>query len=501
MARSESTKSESRVGSISSSTPQQINDYLKSKTAAQVDLPPPPPNASSIAHNPGAITQDKIVAARTNQGNVEDIITARVTGVNHSTGEAYVVDGSNNQYSVKVGIAVLRSSISGGGRSASAPALVPGQSVVVSRSRSQNGERTVRLITIVPLGRNPSDFTQALSSPNFNELCTPKGTATSISGGVRKPPSPPDEPEDQDDPNPPDPPEPDPNDDEPSDPPSAPFGCNPNDGARWYDGGCPAGSRSLGFAELPGGGTKSLCTGPNLPPGDGCPVTPDTYGWTCAGEDGCQLVPNGQFLTREECEAQCSNEPDPEEDPNDPEAPLRYACEGSSCVASPTGSFLTLAECESACVETWDPPLGGVGPCLPQSGTGGSFTTESACNVASGQCPARTYRISMSLSWQAFNPATGVVESFSFSGGPNIITPSGIADQIRGPLSSANLVMLTNPFFPFQPNYGFQITISGANGFFRWSRLAPFTGVGGNIVGTPTYSATIIANNPSTPCT
>jgi hypothetical protein len=483
--------------------------------AANTSKPPEPPkpleppiNQATIQHNPGVISQQKLIDAKSNTNPVEDIITARVAGTDHTTGQVIVTDGGGNKYNVQVGVSAISSSISPSGRSASFPSIVVGQSVIISRSRSQSGERTVRLLSVVPLTADPSDFLSNFAGRgNINELCTPTQNATVISG-VRAP-RPPEDPEDQEEPAPENP-EQRPNDDPEDDPPSKPFGCNPKDDAQWYNGeGCPAGMRSLGFATLSDGGTKTLCKGANPPPGDGCPETPDEYGWICVRSENngqlsesCEFVPNGLYATKAECEGACvcSDCGDPDEDPDDPEAPLRFDCSGGDCIASPTGTYATLEACETACVETWDRPEGNVGPCDSVVGPGGEFTSQGDCNESTGQCPNRTYRIDMSLSWTAFNPVTGEVEPFSFNGGPNFSTPVGIADKLEGPLSGATLSFYKNTFFPFQEKAGFNIVINGSNGFYRWNRGAPFTGNGGYIVSGPTFSATIFPNNPSTPC-
>jgi len=326
----------------------------------------PPVNAVSIPHNPGAISERALIDARANQKPVEDIITAQVVGNNFRSGEIIVRDGGRNKYNVKVGVGALRNSFSPSGRGGSTPYIVIGQTVVISRSRSQSGERTIRLLSVVPLGKNPRDVLARFAGHgNVNDLCAPQ------SGGIPSTPeNPPNSPEDQEQPPPEQ--ENDPSNPEPDDPPSKPFGCNPNDNAQWYEGeNCPAGMRSLGIAVLTDK-TMSLCTGPVLPPGDGCPQIPDTYGWACVG-GSCQFVQGGGFSTKGECEAAgCRT--------------FTWNCQGGNCVEAEGGTYLSLAECQEACTVTWDfPPEGlGMAPCVPVQGSGGQFTSESSCNLANG---------------------------------------------------------------------------------------------------------------------
>lgn len=455
-----------------------------------------PANAAQIRHNPGAISQESLIQAQQNFKPVEDIITTQVVGSNIPTGEAIVQDGGGNKYNVKVGVATLQSEIYPGGKGFRGPAIIPGQQVIIARSRSQSGERTVRLVAVVPLGQNPSDFTASLgANQNINDLCKPAsgGGSSSI---VRRPPDPPEGPDDNQDPNPPIPPEPPEDEPEDEDPPSRPFGCNPNDNARWYNGSCPAGMRSLGTATLSDGSTKSLCTGPNLPPGDGCPETPDTYGWSCVN-GVCQQVPNGLYATRSECEGSCQPEEDEPLDPNDPEAPLRFNCvPGSGCEASPTGVYSTLEECESACVTSWNPPSGGVGPCVPVIGPGGAFVNEADCSQSTGQCPNRRYFLSMNATWELVDIFTGVVTPMSWTNQqPNFANPV-FGVPFRGPVGSPQVSYVRNSFFAFQENQSFNIVVNMADGQYRW-----FTG--GNStqqVRNLQFSITTIVANPEIPC-
>jgi hypothetical protein len=374
--------------------------------------------------------------------------------------------------------------------------------VIVNRNKSKDGSRRVsmtgsRKVTFQTVA---SLVTQGAVGQSEIDICR---SASSSGGGAPNPPEDPPEP----DPPPPEPPSgpnqptPNPEEDE-SQPPGE--GCEPESDCQWYNAsesgategsGCPPGTTSRGFAQLPDGSYKVLCCGPDRPAGDGCPEDPTTYGYQCVNGT-CELVPNGLFASASECESGC-NQDEP------PGPAMRYTCAGIQCIADPNGEYGSLEACQDGCkdgTQTWNPPAAGVGPCEPELGTGGAFANQGDCDETTGQCPNRTYRIDMALSWTAFNPATGEVEPFSFYGGPNFSTPVGIADKLEGPLSGAQLFFYKNTFWPFQEKAGFDIVISGSNGFYRWSRGAPFTGNGGYIVDGPTFSATIIPNNPSIPC-
>lgn len=317
---------------------------IQSVSKTQQVTPPPvpkqtPPNLASLAHNPGAISSQKRIEAQKNVLPVEDIITARIVGNDFSTGETKVKDGSGNIYSVQIGLQNFQATLtrSQGG---SAPAVVVGQSVIISRSRSQQGEVNVRLLSIVPLSQSPNDALSAFANQgNVNDLCRPSGTSTITQ-------RPKDRPEDPQEPEEPAPPiEPSPNEPTPEeDPPSKPFGCDPKDDAQWFNGGCPPGTNELGFAQLSSGGTMFLCRGATTPPGDGCPETPDEYGYICVSGN-CEYVPFGLYATKAECEANCSNEPvEPEEVP----LPTTWSCDpGKGCILDYNGNFSSKAECEA----------------------------------------------------------------------------------------------------------------------------------------------------------
>jgi hypothetical protein len=150
-------------------------------------------------------------------------------------------------------------------------------------------------------------------------------------------------------------------------------------------------------------------------------------------------------------------------------------------------------------VETWDPPLGGVGPCVVVPGSSGGFSSESACNESTGQCPARRYFITGTINWSVRNLSTGVIESRSFTGAPNFATPSG-GTPFLGPVGSPVLTEFNNTFFPFQSPYGFDLIINMGDGLYRYRRTAgnnSFALVSGSV----TYSLTASPSNPSTPCT
>jgi hypothetical protein len=382
------------------------------------------PSLSQLAHSPGAITLQK--RSETPFKEVEDIITAQIVGNDFSTGQTKVRDGSGNIYDVQIGYQAFQPTFGGSqGRSAS---VVVGQQVIISRSRSQSGERVVRLISVVPLGQSPNDALSGLANnPNTNDLCVPSQNTSTAQ-------NPKDEPEDPEDAEvPPPPTEPNPNEPEEEDPPSKPFGCNPTDDAQWYNGEiCPAGLESLGFAILPNGSTKTLCRGPNRPPGDGCPESPDEYGWICVSGT-CEFVPFGLYSTKAECENVCTN-PEPENE----EVPLfGYVCVSGTCVEETENpTFSTLAECNAARTPVYGPP---------------DFT--------GGQCPTPA-RYSVSYQIRTRNSTFNSCGSWSSWG---TVTTTVPADTLFGPITYPQQVIESNDSFPtlYDSGISFRFTANG----------------------------------------
>jgi hypothetical protein len=237
-----------------------------------------------------------------------------VVGYDYSNNEVIIKDSSGNDIRApyeKVGVKLS-------------------QKAIVTRSRSGNGNRSVRAIITPNNNGLVSSTVEANGSsvPNETDVCE---SSTRGSNGPRPEPEEPLEPED---PEVPPPPQEAPEREE-KEPPSKPEGCEPTSNQQWYnsaDGqsGCPTGTDYLGFAQLPDGSFMVLCEGSDRPPGDGCPTVPDEYGWECVRSTGteglsetCQEVPNGLYATKAECESICLCS-DCEEGEEDPQESVAY---------------------------------------------------------------------------------------------------------------------------------------------------------------------------------
>lgn len=381
------------------------------------------------------------------------------------------------------------------------------QQVVVSRNKSSQGSRQVSMS-----GSRKVSFqveTPRLTQGNVGQAeidqCKSAGSGGGGSPQPPQPPQPPEPPEDPPEPDEPPPappggpnqPEPNPEEDE-SQPPGE--GCTPESDCQWYNtneagategSGCPAGTTSRGFAQLAENVYKVLCCGPDRPTGDGCPEDPTTYGYQCVNGT-CELVPNGLFASASECEQGCNQD-------EDPEPAMRYTCAGIQCIEAADGEYASLAECQGGCqdgTETWNPPPSGVGPCTPVLGLDGQYTTQGECYEASGQCAERNYFLSANITWEEFDISTGETWPRSFTGEPTFVNPS-FATPCSGPIGSPSLTYSANPFFPFQENYSFDITVGMGSCTYRWNRGA------GNMyraVRNVSYSITPTVANPEASC-
>jgi len=225
------------------------------------------------------------------------------------------------------------------------------QSVVVSRSKASGNGRRVSM-------KSSSRKTVTISTSTVltqGAIGQPEVDLCKSNSFTNRPP-----PEDPEDPEPPPPPvPPGPNAPEPPEtpdpPPETPEGCSTESDCQWYNSGdgedtsCPAGTTYKGFAQL-NSGFKVLCCGPDRPVGDGCPEDPSTYGYQCVNGT-CEVVPNGLYSTRAECESAGCGQDTPELPDPDP----RYSCLNGSCVENSKGEFESLSACESGCTGGSEP--------------------------------------------------------------------------------------------------------------------------------------------------
>ena len=298
-------------------------------------------------HQIGGVTRGRIPGTRTNIYPVEELTDARLAGILGRTGRVIAIDEAGNPTVVAgsgqprsrlitgsseglthtriitppptqtPGKSPVKEPVSGRGFSKMTVTEGPseGEGLTIGRARSQRGERKVSVLSYKGKMRTANDPTAGFSDLSAsNELCEPTSGGT---GGMDSPSPPPSGPSGGLRPGnfQPRPPEPD-----EEDPPTTPEGCSPGP-TQWYFNQCPAGYQSLGFADLPDGSNMVLCRNPSGPatPGDGCPETPDTYGWTCTST-GCVEVANGQYATQAECETACV-EDEPINDSEDPPLP------------------------------------------------------------------------------------------------------------------------------------------------------------------------------------
>jgi len=332
---------------------------------------------SGVQTNLAKIRQEAGYPKSKEDGNPTTL--AYVVGQDNLTGQTLASDGNGS---------ILKGELD------SEPKLLT--QVTVNRSKSKEGSRQIAMggASQVKFQSISPQITQGAVGQSEIDICK---SASSGGGGA---PNPPEEPPEPDEPPPappsgPNQPTPNPEEDE-SQPPGE--GCEPESDCQWYNAsesgategsGCPPGTTSRGFAQLPDGSYKVLCCGPDRPAGDGCPEDPTTYGFQCVNGT-CELVPNGLYASASECEAGCNQD--------EPGEAMRYTCAGIQCIQDPNGEYATLEACQDGCkdgTQTWDPPeMPGSGPCVPVLGTNGQYTSQSECETANGREPRPNgYRI------------------------------------------------------------------------------------------------------------
>lgn len=358
-----------------------VSSGNKPKNTKKETVEETPKNLAEIKHNPGEISQENIRNRQTNKSRVEDVIEGKVVGYNSRNSSVIVRDNKSTNYEVPTTTDAKFSS---------------NQTVLVNRSRSQNGERSLRVSSFVTKNKLPSDPSSSFSGQtNNNDLCIPSNNS---------PPNPPNPPDGEDPEDPPDQPDrgeipPDDDDQNPPNPPGKPFGCKPNDDAQWFNDSCPPGTEELGFAELSSGTVMKLCRDPsgNTPPGDGCPDVPDEYGWSCfSGE--CTEVPNGTYTTRGECESSGCGDTECNE----------WGLVDGVCSFIPNcgGTYKSLSDCQDDNPPA-PPPFDG-----------------------KGQCPGVQYRLTYTARSETYNNAS-CSSTTVFTGSPTTRTLTGPLSNLR----------------------------------------------------------------------
>lgn len=283
---------------------------------------------SALPHKVGGRTRRSF-----NVTNRDENFNTYVVGQDNITGRSIVSDG-NGTYQLNQDLGNVR----------------PGDQATLSRSETSEGGRFITATVRQFAGGKLLTYTYKVAAQNPIESDTINDNCDD-NNGVSDPGSPPAFPPEAPEPDePPEnfiPPEEE-EEEEEEDPVSVPFGCAPDDSAQWFNGSsCPPDTVSLGFAELPDGSVMSLCQGASTPPGDGCPVEPSTYGYSCV-DGNCIEKANGSFATLAECqESGCQDVS--EEIPINPT--MGWENVDGVCQLIPGGSFSTKIEC------TGEPPF------------------------------------------------------------------------------------------------------------------------------------------------
>lgn len=261
--------------------------------------------------------------------NRDENFNTYVVGQNNVTGRSIVSDG-NGTYQLNQDLGNVR----------------PGDQATLSRSETSEGGRYITATVRQFAGGKLLTYTYKVAAQNPIESDTINDNCDD-NNGVGSPGFPPASPPEA--PEPEDPPEdfipPEEEEEEEEDPISVPFGCAPDDSAQWFNGSsCPPDTVSLGFAELPDGSVMSLCQGANTPPGDGCPIEPSTYGYSCV-DGSCVEKANGSFATLAECQESGCQDPPSNEIPLNPT--MGWENVDGTCQQIPGGSYNSESECIS----------------------------------------------------------------------------------------------------------------------------------------------------------
>jgi len=306
---------------------------------------------------------------------------------------------------------------------------VYGRSVVVTRSNSRRGGRSVSVTSVSRISSSEDDtrLTQSYEDTTTNITgCTDNDSSNF---NQEPPEDPPEEPAPEE---PPAPPSNSPINPEPiPEPEPTPNGCLPTDEDQWYNATgpgaefCPAGTTYKGFAEIPAGVFMVLCGGPGRPAGEGCPEQP--IGYSCV-DGSCTEVSGGSFATIEECQSSCE--------------PLGYSCSNGECIAVPlsTATYATQAECQANC--SIEPPITYDcinGLCVET--LNGPYATLSACTDQGCNSPIPPFSTPGSCPNVLYDVTYDITETVNIIGTVNVVTRTA---TITGPVGGM-FVVLNDP--------------------------------------------------------
>ena len=257
--------------------------------------------AHEASVNRASATSRVAIPPSFNNRNKTPVRTNYVVGQNNRTGEYISSDGAGNTLAAKY-------------TGSTNPQV--GYISAINRSPSTQGGRSVTFTSILPRTtvQPNTGATNGVDQNPDTTACGRLETETIINWP--DPPSPPPDPD-------PDPPAPQPQPDNSNSPqgsnqPSRPSsGCDSGGNQQWFKGSsCPPGTSSRGFANLADGETWTLCEGPPgaTPSGDGCPTEPEQYGYSPINGE-CQLVPNGLYGSKSECDQAQQDQQNPQDPP------------------------------------------------------------------------------------------------------------------------------------------------------------------------------------------